>query len=504
MVDTSDKINKILEMIRKGSYFTINRPRQYGKTTTLDLLNKALLRTDEYLPVMLSFEGVGTTLFSSHEDFSKTILRFIAREYNIKNSGLSELFVSKIDEVNNFNDLSDAITEILEQIPKKIVLLIDEVDRASSYDIFLNFLGLLRNKYLAARAERDTTFHSVVLVGVHDIKTLKQKIRPEEESQYNSPWNIAADFVVDMSFSVVEISTMLSDYVAETGNEIDVNTISERLHFWSNGYPFLVSRLCKIIDEYIIPNRKNKGWSVADVDEAVRQLLPESNALFDTMAKNLESNKEIFGFIESVILGLSEYAFELSNPVVNISHMHGFIIKKNGGGIKIHNRIFEDKLMSYFISKSKTTNNPTITHSSNFLYVKPDGRLDFDLVMSKFQQAVKENYVKRQFDKYLEIDLRLMFMMFLKPIINGFGFCFKEAQIGEEKRLDVVVVFKDEKFVVELKMWYNEQYHEQGKGQLKKYMELENINKGYMLIFCKDRDRAYNSCDEDGIMMYFV
>jgi len=66
------------------------------------------------------------------------------------------------------------------------------------------------------------------------------------------------------------------------------------------------------------------------------------------------------------------------------------------------------------------------------------------------------------------------------------------------------VFFKGEKFVVELKMWYNEQYHEQGKVQLKRYMELENIHKGYMLIFCKDREMANTSHEEDGIMMYFV
>jgi len=60
---------------------------------------------------------------------------------------------------------------------------------------------MLRNKYLVARGRRDITFHSVVFVGVHDIKTQKQKIRPEEESQYNSPWNIVADFVVNKSFN---------------------------------------------------------------------------------------------------------------------------------------------------------------------------------------------------------------------------------------------------------------------------------------------------------------
>lgn len=39
MVDISSKIHMIItEYIQEGKYFTINRGRQYGKTTTLYLL----------------------------------------------------------------------------------------------------------------------------------------------------------------------------------------------------------------------------------------------------------------------------------------------------------------------------------------------------------------------------------------------------------------------------------------------------------------------------------
>ena len=40
-----------------------------------------------------------------------------------------------------------------------------------------------------------------ILVGVCDIKNLKRKLRPDEEHKDNSPWNIAADFDIDMSFT---------------------------------------------------------------------------------------------------------------------------------------------------------------------------------------------------------------------------------------------------------------------------------------------------------------
>ena len=83
--------------------------------------------------------------------------------------------------------------------------MIDEVDKSSNNQLFLSFLGMLRNKYLLRNEGKDYTFHSVILAGVHDVKNLKVKIRPEEEQKYNSPWNIASDFEVDMSFSKEEI-----------------------------------------------------------------------------------------------------------------------------------------------------------------------------------------------------------------------------------------------------------------------------------------------------------
>ena len=40
MVDITDRLEQIKKMIDAGQYFTINRARQYGKTTTLRALAK--------------------------------------------------------------------------------------------------------------------------------------------------------------------------------------------------------------------------------------------------------------------------------------------------------------------------------------------------------------------------------------------------------------------------------------------------------------------------------
>lgn len=49
MVDISSKLDSILELVNNEEYFIINRPRQYGKTTTLYLLNRYLKTSSEYI-----------------------------------------------------------------------------------------------------------------------------------------------------------------------------------------------------------------------------------------------------------------------------------------------------------------------------------------------------------------------------------------------------------------------------------------------------------------------
>lgn len=113
-------------------------------------------------------------------------------------------------------NVSRQITWLCSQSEKGVVLLIDEVDKCSDNQVFLNFLGLLRNKYLDMQEENETSFHNVILAGVYDVKNLKLKLRADEEKKYNSPWNIAADFQIDMSYSVNEITKMLEEYSADT------------------------------------------------------------------------------------------------------------------------------------------------------------------------------------------------------------------------------------------------------------------------------------------------
>ncbi|MCL2064876.1 MAG: AAA family ATPase [Candidatus Cloacimonetes bacterium] len=506
MVNISDKLEQVMALIKMKKYIVINRPRQYGKTTTLAALRRLLADSDEYVATRLSFEGVGDLMFSNEERFCKSFLGMLARDSRIKKNGYGDLFNEKIDKITGFETLSLAITEIMSSIDKKIILIIDEVDKSRDNQIFISFLGLLREKYLNAREGDDITFHSVILAGLYDIKSLKLQIRPEAEKKYNSPWNIAVEFTADMSFSPLEIESMLLDYVETTGRKMDIKSVSEKIHFWTNGYPFLVSKLCKMVDEELLPKREHKNWDVVDIEWAVSKLMQEMNTLFESLAKNLEDIPKLFELIKSVLVGHEEINFSLMDPIINFAKLYGMIIPDEYNKIRIHNKIFEEVMTEYFVTKIMLSNYE-ILNKVKEPYIKKDGNLDFRMVMLKFQETIKEKYNSHDYlksDKFLENELRMLFMVFLKPILNGIGFCFKEVQTGAEKRLDLVVLFKKQKFVVEMKIWRGDEYHKAGIIQLKNYMQAESVQEGYMLISNKNRTKDFYSADEDGIFCVYI
>ncbi len=67
MVDISDKVEEIMSYIEAGEYFTMNRARKYGKTTTLEALKERLQK--EYTVFSISFEGLTSETFASENTF---------------------------------------------------------------------------------------------------------------------------------------------------------------------------------------------------------------------------------------------------------------------------------------------------------------------------------------------------------------------------------------------------------------------------------------------------
>ncbi len=487
MADVSKKLTQTFNMVERGKYFIINRPRQFGKTTMLYSLTEKLQNTGEYIVFNTSFEGIGDIIFNDESAFSSGFVRILARYAKVYAPFMVDWLKQQSVDINNLEQLSDCITEMQEQTDKKIVLIIDEVDKSSNNQLFVSFLAMLRNKYL----ESDTfkTFHSVVLAGLHDVKSLKLKLRPNEEQKYNSPWNIAADFKVDMNLQPSEIKPMLDAYVSDTGVKMDTAAMSEDLFYYTSGYPFLVSKLCKIMDEDILPTRDALEWTESDLEWAVRQLVLEKNTNSESLTKNLENHPDLYQIATQILIDGTFRDYNVHDPLVSLGLMYG--IFSNGHGIKIHNKIYEELIYHYMTSKIQTQLDATkYPLSKNFKLA--NSALNMTLVLQKFQAFMQEQYSKHDRD-FLERHGRLVFLAFMKPILNGHGYDFKEVQISEERRLDVTITYYQHKYVAELKIWRGQVAHEEGLDQLSDYLDRLHLTEGYLLIFDHKEIKTWDS-----------
>ena len=296
LVDTEKRFKAVENLIDKGKYFTINRARQYGKTTMLQMIRRRL--SEQYIIIKTSFEGIGDESFKSIPEFVNTFCSLMVRY--LQEVGEKETLQNVFDnhDLASFEELSNVITEFCRTSSKPVVLLIDEVDKSSDNQLFLNFLGMLRNKYLERNEGLGATFHSVVLAGVYDVKNLKLKLRPDAEKKYNSPWNIAADFNVDMTFHPEEISQMLQDYENDVHTGMDIKAMGEEIYKYTSGYPYLVSAICKLIDEQL-----DRDWTADGVQKAVKMIAKGENVtLLDDLSKNLENIPELREFLYSIVV----------------------------------------------------------------------------------------------------------------------------------------------------------------------------------------------------------
>ena len=125
MVDVSERLDTIVkDYIEEGSYFTINRARQYGKTTMLYLLERRL--KERYVVIRISFEAADE-LFVSLYALAAGLVRKISRI--LKMQQVEEVVIAgwsqPISREFPLDDLGDRITELCQNVGKDIILMID-------------------------------------------------------------------------------------------------------------------------------------------------------------------------------------------------------------------------------------------------------------------------------------------------------------------------------------------------------------------------------------------
>ena len=110
------------------------------------------------------------------------------------------------------------------------------------------------------------------------------------------------------------------------------------------------------------------------------------------------------------------------------------------------------------------------------------------LILKRFVQHFTDVYVDSD-EKFVEESGRKLFLLYLRPIINGSGNYYIESRTRNMGRIDVIVDYRGEQYLIELKIWRGKEYHNRGEQQIIGYLKDYHKNKGYMLSFCFNKKK---------------
>ena len=489
MVDISERVAEIKELVDDGKYFTINRARQYGKTTTINALCQILAKED--VVISLDFQDMEDGSFKDGGEFSKAFARMILDAHEFDELMVPDRIIQRFRELEGkasddvkMDDLFRIFRFWFKEEERPVVLIVDEVDSATNNQVFLDFLSQLRSFYLKREKNRKTkTFQSVILAGVTDVKHFKRRIREDAETKENSPWNVAADFDIDMSLSETGIKGMLDEYEADHETGMDTGEMAKQIRAYTNGYPFLVSRICELIDKEVSKNMNlSEAWTNIGFDAAVRLLLSENNTLFQTITKNLNNRPELKASIRSILMEGVKLTWNPDQDDIVQMQMYG-LIRNDHNTVRVANRIFEIRLYNLFLSEEEIKNNVFSKEGelAKNIFVE-NGKLNMRLILERFITTYTEVCGTLK-DRFKEKDGREQFLLYLKPIINGTGNYYIEAQTRDQTRTDVIVDYLGQQYIIEMKIWRGERYHASGEKQIMEYLDYFGLNTGYMLSF---------------------
>ena len=140
MVDLTERLQNIKLMVDAGKYFSINRARQYGKTTTLTALADYL---EKYYDVIsMDFQTMSSLSFEDEQTFVSAFSSELLDLYHRFPDDIEAKLVSFAEKTAitmSLQSLFKVIKNWCQIAEKKIVLIIDEADTASNNQVFLDF-----------------------------------------------------------------------------------------------------------------------------------------------------------------------------------------------------------------------------------------------------------------------------------------------------------------------------------------------------------------------------
>lgn len=149
--------------------------------------------------------------------------------------------------------------------------------------------------------------------------------------------------------------------------------------------------------------------------------------MFDSLLNKLEDYPELNEMLRDLLFKGKEIAYVIGIRSIEMALMFGFV-KISNNTVCIANRIFETLLYNFFLASPAMQREEIYDAAlkDKRLFID-NGQLNMKMVLERFVEHFDSLYGDRG-QQFYEEDGRRYFMLFLKPIINGTGNCYVEAE----------------------------------------------------------------------------
>lgn len=480
VVPRTAEIADLKARIQQGRYIVISGPRQTGKTTffrwTLDAL---VAEDDQWFPLQLDFQILrNLSVADFYNGLKRQIREEVIGEAQRRGIALDEEFQRFLTDyaLEDHQTLTPFLGELAAHLAqRKVAMIIDEFDGIPRTALS-DFLYTLRNIYHSRSPNRCP--YSVAIVGVKSITQLNY-------DRSISPFNIQDDFSLP-NFTLAQVRGLFAQYSAAVGQPISPEVI-ENIFQQTAGQPFLVNRLGQMLTEEMkIPLAETITLDHFIV--AHQQILRERNTHIMHLTTNIRQDKRFETLLLRIALREQPVAFNLDNELISELATYGVLAPDADWNCRIQNPIYQYRIIQAFqpaINGLEDEFLPEDTEAGFYDYVAPDGRLNLRLLLANFR-----DFIARAGFRILEvpdtpqefIGQHLLFGYLDQFVRQVRGFMYLEVRSGRG-RMDLIILHKGRKYIIETKLWEGKRFYATGKQQLALYLDTEGETEGYYVVF---------------------
>jgi hypothetical protein len=460
------------KLVDAQKYFVHHAPRQTGKTTLFLEFCRRLNEEGEFTTLYINVEAAQTTR-NKVQECLKAILNEIQGQQRVHLPSEERFDTTPIQQSLNENSLNDYLTQWSLQNPKPIVLVIDEIDSLVG-DSLIAILRQIRSGY----TNRPKAFpQSIILNGVRDLRDYRIYSKAEDTwLTGGSCFNIKAESIRLEDFSLEQVEDLYSQHSTEHGQGFEKGVVEE-IYRLTQGQPWLCNALG---DQLCFHIGKDKSVvSMDDLYAAKESLILRRDTHIDQLYAKLDEER-VRNIVMPMLLGesLLRPKEEDSQYCIDLG-----LVNKQKGVLSIANPIYQEILPRELVFPTQ----------SGFALELPQffnqGQLNMQKLMQAFVEFYRENAHEEFF--YKEITPHILLQAFLQRIINSGGRIEREYALGR-KRMDLGVIYQDQKFAIEIKIKSSEKSREQSLDQVASYMDTLGLKQdGYLCVFDRKFEKSW-------------